>query len=181
MDIDIARAKSTLRDISKDDNGNCVVQSQQECYNFDLLSELVANKYRKGKKTTSVDGLIVKENIYLIEFKNTRKGHMPKKELFYKAYDSLYTLQLLGYKNLSINDLAKITTYIVVYNDNAVGQKEQKSDSMEQMKQKLKELSKVGTDYPIHFKLDIYKPEIFKEIYTVDKMVFETDVINKII
>ncbi len=52
---------------------------------------------------------------------------------------------------------------------------------MEQMKQKLKELSKVDTDYPIHFELDIYKPEIFKEIYTVDKMIFETDIIDKII
>ena len=84
--IDKNKAKSTLSETSKDDEGNAVVDYQNLVYNFDCITSDIADIYRAKKPHKSCDALYIKDDahIYLMEFKNVRKSRIPKKELHQK-------------------------------------------------------------------------------------------------
>lgn len=184
-DEDLNDQKEELYKTSKSDNEKNQPLSEEqmyllpkteryEVYNFDKLTELVAEKFRKNKKTKSADAFFVnkKDEFYLIEFKNTPKNHMPRNELFYKAYDSILPIQLLFGDGLNIGELCKKLTYIVVYNNNVhLSRKctENPSASFEAFGAEMAKLAKVDKNIEIYFGLEIYKDVFFKNIYTIDK------------
>ena len=81
--IDENKAKSTLSETSKDDEGNAVVDYQSPVYNFDRITRDIADIYRVKKPHKSCDALYIKDDahIYLMEFKNIRRSRIPKKRI----------------------------------------------------------------------------------------------------
>lgn len=167
--IDKNRAKSTLSETSKDDEGNAVVDFQNLVYNFDSITSDVADIYRAKKPHKSCDALYIKDDahIYLMEFKNVRKSRIPKKELHQKAYDSIMALQMAFFPKFSLDELKKRVVLVVIYNDAGIVEKEQNSVSFEALKSKLFDLSK--SENKILFGLEIFKGILYKDILTLEK------------
>lgn len=167
--IDENKAKKTLSEISEDDDGNAVVDYQNIVYYFDYITEYIADTYRVKKPHRSCDALYIKDDahIYLMEFKNVRRSRMPKKELHEKAYDSIMTLQMAFFSNLSLDELKKRVVLIVIYNDAGIVEKEQDSASFEAFKSKMSDLSK--SQNKILFGLDIFRGILYKDVLTLEK------------
>lgn len=175
-------SKSDTKDasLSEEDLYLLPASENQIVYNLDQVAELIGKKYRKSKPTKSADAFYVSissEEYFLIEFKNTCKNHVPKNELFVKAYDSMFLIQLILNGKWSFEDLRKRLTYIVVYNNHAK-QKEtsyiQDSPSIINFADTLGKLAQENFRdvNKVHFNLDVYKEVFFKKIYTVDKVDF---------
>ena len=171
-ELDEEKIHSTLGEKSKDDNGNCVIESDQEVFDFDEITKEIADIYCVKKPLTSCDALYIKDDdhIYLIEFKNTRKSNMPKKELFRKAFDSISNLAFAFFSTLSLEELKERVYLIIVYNDDALIEKEQESVSFNSLKNKLKHLSK--SKPTVLFGLEIYENVLYKKVITVEKDIF---------
>lgn len=169
MQLSDYEIKTTLTATSMDDFGNSVIESTQEVYHFDKITEQVANRYRASKPQRSCDALYVKDddNIYFLEFKNVRSSHVPAKSLRLKAYDSIMTLMVAFDPSLSLEDIKKKVTFVFVYNNAAGKEQVSQSNAMEQMKNKLFELS--NKPRTILFGLEIYENVFYKEIYTIDR------------
>lgn len=169
MQFDERMIKSTITETSKDNSGQSVVDSYQEVYDFDKITEEVALVYRMNRPQCSCDALFVKDtdNIYLVEFKNVRCSRVEKKQLCCKAYDSIMTLQMAFFPQYSIEQLKDRTVMVVVYNDDGVIEKEQESKAFDKMKKKLAEWS--GNEKSILFGLEIYKELLYRNIITVEK------------
>lgn len=167
--LDEVRVKCTLSETSKDNEGNAVVDYENVVYNFDIITNDIADVYRVKRPQKSCDALYIKdsENIYLIEFKNVRRSRVPRKELQQKAYDSIMTLQLGFFPRFSLNDLKEKVVLIVVYNDDGIVEKEQDSVSFDALKNKLNSFSKSGKN--ILFNLEIFKGILYKDIFTLEK------------
>ncbi len=167
--LDENRAKSTLRETSKDDKGNAVVDYQNLVYNFDSITNDIVNIYRVKKPHKSCDALYIKDDahIYLMEFKNVRKSRIPKKELHQKAYDSILTLQMAFFPEFSLDELKTRVVLIVIYNDAGIVEKEQDSVSFDKFKSKLSSLSK--SQNHILFDLEIFQGILYKEVLTLEK------------
>lgn len=167
--VDENRVKSTLNETSKDDEGNAVVDYQNIVYNFDSITSDIADIYRVKKPNKSCDALYIKDDahIYLIEFKNIRKSRIPKKELHQKAYDSIMTLQMAFFPELSLDELKMRVMLIVIYNDDGIVEKEQESVSFDAFKRKLCSLSK--SQNKILFGLEIFRGILYKDIWTLEK------------
>lgn len=173
--------KETLTKVSQDDFGNSVIENTQEVYNFDKIAEQVARRYRASKPARSCDALYIKDadNIFLMEFKNTRSSRVPKNHLKQKAYDSVMTLLCAVDPALSLEEVRKKVTFVVIYN-NAETNAEHiaESKAIDQMKEKMYELS--NRKRVILFGLEIYKDVFYKDVYTLDKTEFETDMWKRI-
>lgn len=178
--LDKDRIKSTLFETSKDDDGNAVVDFQNVVYDFDIITNDIADVYRVKKPQKSCDALYIKdyENIYLIEFKNARKSRVSKKELQQKAYDSIMTLQLAFFPEYSLNDLKKKVVLVVVYNDNGIVEKEQDSASFDALKDKLNSFTKGGKS--ILFNLEVFQGVLYKEVFTLEKQEYSKVMHQKI-
>ena len=180
MQLEDYEITATLTEESDDGKANSVIESTHEVYDFDKLTEKVAELYRGKKPLCSCDALYIKDNdnIYLIEFKNVISSNVPRKSLRYKAYDSIMTLQCAYDSSLSINDIKHKVTFIFVYN-NAAGRPElTHSQSMKQMKNKMYKWAKEPR--VILYDLEIYKGVFYKDIYTVDKSEFIDDIWDEI-
>ncbi len=172
MILDDEKIKSTLRETSKDDDGNILIDDLQEVYNFDIVTEIIAGVYRNKKPLCSCDALFIKnkDEIFLIEFKNARKSRVPKKQLCEKAFDSIMTLQVAFFPNFSIEDLRKKVNLIFVYNNEGVAEKELESPYFDKIKSKFAQISNYNST--ILFGLDKYKGIFYKNIMTVEKQIF---------
>ena len=101
-------------------------------------------------------------------------------ELHEKAFYSLGQLAIyLNYQN-SLDNLAKETRLVVVYNDGK-GAEEDTSDiasskSLDGITQKLKLISKVTAldSYPLKFKLQRVKGLLYDQVITIDVSDFQT-------
>lgn len=180
MQFDEKEIKSTLTITSKDDNGNSVIENEQEVYNFDKITKRVAEMYRANKPQHSCDALYIKDNdnIFLIEFKNARKSRIGKKELQQKAYDSIMTLQMGFFQQYSLNDLKEKTILICVYNDEGVIEKEQESISFNNIKEKISHMA--NQENSILFDLEKYKGVLYRDILTVEKRQFMNELFNMV-
>lgn len=180
MQFDNDKIKSTLKETSKDDTGNYVVDFSQEVFNFDIITEEVAQIYRISQPQRSCDALYIKDdnNVFLIEFKNVRASRMPKKHLKLKAYDSIMTLQIAFFSEYSLNDIKEKVNLVVVYNDEGIVQKEQSSTAFDSFKEKM--YSFAGNNEEILFGLDIYKNVLYKDILTIEKQKFVNETFNMI-
>ena len=178
--IDENKAKSTLNETSKDDEGNTVVDYQNPVYNFDIITRDIADIYRVKKPHNSCDALYVKDDahIYLMEFKNVRKSRVPKKELHRKAYDSIMTLQMAFFPELSLDELKMRVVLIVIYNNDGIVEKEQDSISFDAFKSKLSSLSKSQNE--ILFGLEIFRGILYKDVLTLEKQEYEETIHNEI-
>ena len=127
-------------------------------------------------QTRSSTALHIRDNehIYLIEFKNARKSRISKKWLHEKAYDSIFTLQLAFFPNWSLEELKKRVSLIFVYNDDGVIEKEQESAAFDALKDKMYALSGGGRN--VLFGLDIFRDVIYKQVLTVEKNVFMSEI-----
>lgn len=181
MQLSDYEIKTTLTQASMDDSGNSVIDSTQEVYHFDKITKKVADRHRVSKPQHSCDALYIKDddNIFLLEFKNTRSSYVPYKSLKLKAYDSIMTLMCAFYPSLSLKDIKKKVTFVFVYNDAAGKEQISQSRAMEQMKDKLFELS----DRPkiILYGLEAYKDTFYKDVYTIDRTEFIKDDMWKMI
>ena len=152
---DKTKIASTLKETSKDDSdkNNVVylVNDTHEADDFDEVSKQIAKKVRLGNKPRSCDALYRSGKYYnLIEFKNRKSADLrrDKAELHEKAFDSLGQLAIyLNYQG-NLDDLARETRMIVVYNDNK-GTEDPKTDiasskSINGITQKLKQFSKAA-------------------------------------
>ena len=178
--LDESRVVGTLNETSKDDQGYAVVDYENLVYKFDAITNDIANVYRVKRPHRSCDALYIKDNqhIYLIEFKNVRKSRIPVKELQQKAYDSIMTLQLAFFPDLSINDLKERVVLIVVYNDNGIIEKEQESVSFDALKSKLSSYANGGSK--VLFNLDIFQGVLYKEVLTLEKQEYSKAMHNVI-
>lgn len=174
MHFDYEELKSTLAETSKDDAGQSLIESEQEVYNFDKITEEVAKEYRNSKPYCSCDALYVKSNedIYLLEFKNAKSSRIPKKSLREKAYDSIMTLLFAFFPEYSLEELRNKVSLVFVYNNEKDSECVSNSDAIQKMKEKMKQLAGANDSNIILFGLDIYKDILYKEIYTKDKTEF---------
>lgn len=169
--------KDTLRESSKDDNGNYLLDFGEEIvYLLDEIAPIVGKELAKGKQQKSVDAVVRNEQgeVYFIEFKNTLHSRMPKNELFYKTPDSVFTYLYVFEPDISIKEFREKCTYVVVFNDNApCKQRESESQSFEMFKNKVREQAKVEENIDkVLWGLDSLVGKLFKKVYTVDKEVF---------
>lgn len=184
---DKTKIASTLKETSKDDSdkNNVVylVNDTHEADDFDEVSKQIAKKVRLGNKPRSCDALYRSGKYYnLIEFKNRKSADLrrDKAELHEKAFDSLGQLAIyLNYQG-NLDDLARETRMIVVYNDNK-GTEDPKTDiasskSINGITQKLKQFSKAADldSYPIQFRLECVKGLLYHQVITIDVSDFPT-------
>lgn len=180
MQPDYSEIKKTLKETSRDDYGNCVIDFSQEVYHFDQITEKVADSYRISKPQHSCDALHIKDrnDIYLIEFKNVRASRVPKKHLKLKAYDSIMTLQMAFFPEYSLDEIKEKVNLVVVYNNEGVVEKEQASRAFDSIKEKMRAYA--GNHEEILFDLEIYKNVLYKNIFTVEKGKFISEIYNMI-
>lgn len=180
MQFDETKICSTLGETSEDDNGNRVIDSDIEVYDFDEVTKEIADIYRAKKPVKSCDALYIKDDthIYLIEFKNTRKSNMRIKELKQKAFDSILSLAFSFFPRLSLDELKERVSLIVVYNNDAVSEKEQKSEHFQLFKNKLEQFSR--PERTVLFGLKIYEDVLYKEVITVEKDIFMQEIYDSI-
>lgn len=178
----LSNYEQSLEECSKNDSGEPVTLSDQRAFNFDELSAYEAALYRRGKKLRSADALHIKnENeIFFIEFKNVRKNHVPWKSVHQKAHDSLLTLQVLLFPEISLQECAKRSSYFLVYNEMAMGERENVSPSFENFKKKIGRLAGKDDTYPVLGNMDIYEGTFYKKVYTIDVLDFEREFLREI-
>lgn len=179
--------KGTLKEISRD---KFTKQSllddelrEHKMFNFDGISAKYCKKIR-GEKNFSCDGYYEKSNgnRYLIEFKNQPEGNIDKVWLKNKIYDSISTLVMN--ENITREEVAKRTSVIIVYNDEVAEEKTKtsynSSEAFNQFSKKMGSLSKkIGIDsYDKKFDLARYQNLLFKDVYTIDKRIFEKEFID---
>lgn len=174
--------RQTLKECSKDDAGIPVTNSEQEAYNFDRLSALEAEKYRRKMKLCSADALFIKNEyeIFFFEFKNTRKSHIPWKSVHMKAHDSVLALQVLLFPELSLHECAQRVWYFLIYNEKVLAEKENESASFDKFKAVMKNLAKEPEGYPVLGHMEQYENTFYKKVYTIDAGDFEQKFIDKI-
>ena len=180
MQLSEYEIKVTLTEASADNLGNSVIDSAQKVYDFDKITEKVAKHYRASKPHDSCDALYIKDedNVFLVEFKNARSSHVPKKSLKQKAYDSIMTLMCALSPSLSLEETKRKVTLVFVYNNAAGRESVTPSKAMEQMKNKMFKLS--NEPKVILFGLEIYKGVFYRDVYTVDKTEFIENIWGKI-
>ncbi len=181
MQFDESKINSTLGETSKDDNsGKYVIKSDQKVLDFDEITKEVGGLYRNKKPLASCDALYIKndDQIYLIEFKNARKSRIGKTFFLQKAFDSLMTLAFAFYPGLSLKELSKRVYLIVVYNDDGIVEKEQKSVHFQAIKDKINSFT--TQEHRVLFGLEIYREVLYKEIFTVEKDYFMQQIYKKI-
>lgn len=159
--------KNTLKELSKDDNGNNIIQYmvglEDLAVDFDKVKTIYANSYGKTEEVlNSVDAIIsIKDKTIFIEFKNGN-AKLKRDNIKKKIYSSLLIFSDITGKNLSY--IRKNIDFILVYNDS---------------KTKINNyISKKGNEKNINFGLDMYKEIFFKNVYTYSVNEFE-DFINK--
>ena len=171
---------STLRERAKDDRGQTFIKREQEVYDFDAITQQVADMYRNKKPAASCDALYMKDarHIYLIEFKNARRSRIGKKFFMQKAYDSVWTVAFAFYHDLPLEELKNRLYLVVVFNDEEYVEKEEESRYFQAFKETVGQLA--GQKERILFGLDIYKGTLYSEIYTIEKEVFMKQFYNEI-
>jgi len=172
---ELEKCKKTLEECSRSDSGEPVTLKKNKVYKFDDISQLEANKYRCKKKMCSADALYIKNDgsVFLFEFKNTRKGHVPWNSVRMKAHDSLITMQVVFDTEISLAEWASKTTYFLIYNNEKVKQKENDSPHFEKFKQTLRKMADEKSEFPVLGKLEIYENVFYKKVYTIDVKDFE--------
>ena len=160
-----------------DDNGNFVTEKENEAYRFDDLCGLEGKRYRRGKKIRSADALYIKNDgeIYLFEFKNVRKSHVPWKELYEKAHDSLFVLQALLFPDFSLRACAERINFYVIYNNNSITEQENNSEAFEGIRNTIQTWAKAADRYPILWGLGLYEGTFYKKVMTIDVADFERE------
>lgn len=168
---DYKEYESTIEFVSQSDDGKKFIESDIKVYNFDKYTEYICNRYRHKKNLCSVDAFAVSNNndFLFIEFKNARKSQFPKSSLPPKAFDSLYTVQFFLNGKYSIEYLKNHSILIVVYNDEAISQKENKSEALEKTKEKLRTYAQIEKNAEILFNLESYKGTLYKDVITINK------------
>lgn len=142
-------------------------------YNFDDVKEYVCRRLRDSSYTKSCDAYFKdgQGREYIIEFKNQREEDVPRRALRQKAYDSLYLLLLTFAKEKTVEEAARNTTLIIVYNDHLeedrkAGSHHARSRSFEKMADAVGNLA--GKREHIKFGLAYLKGQLYREIYTLD-------------
>lgn len=178
-----------LSEVSYDKTNQCSLIEDKEkshrVYNFDAISEKFYAMTR-GEKSFSCDAYYEKsqDDVYLFEFKNQNEGNVDKVEIKNKIYDSVSLLVMN--ENLPRDVISSKVTAIIVYNNQKGLENSDNgylpSGSFDRFAYKMAELSgKSGVDnYLKKFDLEKYKGVLFKEVYTVDKNVFEMDLMDHI-
>lgn len=172
----------SLEECSKNDSGEPVTLSKQKAFKFDDLSAFEAELYRRNKKLCSADALYMKNDkeMFFFEFKNTRKNHVPWKSVQQKAHDSLLTLQVLLFPELSLQECARRSSYFLIYNEKAMKETENPSVSFEEFKKKIRKMAGKRGTYPVLGNMEIYEDTFYKKVYTIDVADFEREFLCKI-
>lgn len=174
--------KVTLEECSLNDNQESVTHLQNMVYRFDDISQDEGNKYRRKKKLSSADAMYIDSEgkIFFFEFKNAPHNQVPYKSIYEKMHDSILTWQVCQASNESLDNLMEKSAYFVIYNDSHYeGIRENKSVSMERMKEHMKKLAK-REEEPILWGLDLYLNSFYKEVHTIDVDTFEKEYAQKI-
>lgn len=151
--------------------------------NFDGVKKRIC-KYYRGEELSSCDGMLIKDNCrYLIEFKNQSEGNIDKVKISNKAFDSVALLTIN--ENLTREQIAKNTIFIVVYNNNKYDKNAKSyapSQSMDKFAMKLKSFAKKEgwEKYQKKFDSDKYIGTFYKSVYTVDLSEFMNDFFDEI-
>lgn len=118
----IPNLMDTCTNLSKSNDGIPLVSDITETYNFDSIS----NDIYKPKCHKSSDALYLKEELYLIEFKNGFPGNNRtykeiKNSIIAKISTSLHTLEkvIFAGANVDTNNLKR--NYILVLNSTSLG------------------------------------------------------------
>jgi hypothetical protein len=179
----LVECMSTLKDTSKDDNGNVMTTSELGAINFDKVKEnyiKALGVYDKDFWPKSNDALIFIKNdkAAFIEFKNQEK---PKaKDLRIKIADSMLILMDIIKKDMDY--FRKEVEYILVYNKNELelknGEREVQeapsSDSIERI------ISDDAKEEIISFGLKRYEKYCFCKVHTYTKKQFEQKFVQKV-
>lgn len=180
---------ATLAEVSYDKEHKTSLVSDDSkdhrVYNFDGITKKFAGKLQIEIKA-SCDAYYVKndDSGYLIEFKNQQEGNIDKQWIRNKIYNSVTTLAMN--RDITRGEVVDKTTVIIVYNDEQVFNKTEfsynTSDSFNRFAQKMASLSlKTGIDrFEKKFDLERYKGVLFKEVYTVDKNIFNSEFIGEL-
>jgi len=147
---------TTLKETSLDKHDN-IKQSEYLCkntteqvYNFD---KIVKNLY-PTKQPSSFDALLIKDNnIYCIEFKNTKYSSVKKQEVQKKLTNSKDIIDNI-FEEYNIQKSKYIFTYCVIYKNHEA------------------KWRRGITKNIVQFDLEQYKGKYFDEIYTNDVQYF---------
>lgn len=171
--------KSTIKEVSKDDNNIPLVADDMEVYWFDGIKEELCNEYRHKKHLSSVDALKVnsKGEIFFIEFKNARKSNYPKNVLFSKAFDSIYIAQLYFFSDKTLRELCDCSYFIAVYNDDCIPEEKRENESVSfvKIKDKINQWTNVSEEFKVLWGMEKYRGVFYKEVYTIDKNTFVSE------
>lgn len=161
---------STLRVTSQDDsNGICMTESELKVVNFDKVKRRYSSELCLSHHPKSCDALFVnkKGEMYFIEFKNGRIDENETTKIKFKLYDSL--LIFLDKSSITLNNLRKKSTFILVYNYHKKHSKDALDDCGSDKTSFYTIANTVtakGGGHIIRFGLYLYKKLYFKEVYT---------------
>lgn len=180
---------ATLAEVSYDEEHKTSLilddSKDHRVYNFDGITKNFARKLQIEIKA-SCDAYYVKndDSRYLIEFKNQQEGNIDKQWIRNKIYNSVTTLAMN--QDITRGEVADNTIVIIVYNDEQVSCKTESgyntSHSFNSFAEKTASLSlKTGIDrHEKKFDLGKYKGVLFKDIYTVDKKIFNSEFVDEL-
>lgn len=179
---------STLKENSRDDNGECMTESLYQVINFDAVKrEYTKNLHITEEKASSVDAVArFSKDLVFIEFKNG--NNINKQDLRNKARDSL-----LIFLDITKGDLSYSRNnidLIIVYNETIKPITKEEENTM--IKENafaitppsfdniVKNIYKYAKKELVRFGLDRFQQIFFRSVHTYSKREFEIFLQNKL-
>ena len=172
---------TSLKETSEDkSHAEYMTDSRCEVVNFDGVKDEYIKELNLQKVPDSVDAMFTDGNglLVFVEFKNGKINAKTQYGIQKKIYDT--TLIFTDITHSNISELRSNSKFILVYNkeknkpDKVEGEEKsyiQPSDSMNQISQTLAGLAK---EPHIQFGLEMFKNYCFKEVSTLTKEVFDS-------
>lgn len=169
----LCEMKDTSKDTSNDNECN-MTDSTIEVVNFDKVKDTYIQNLNLSKVPSSSDALLITDNnMYLIEFKNTKISNKVIFKVHYKIYDSLLILTDIISNNVSF--CRDNVVFILVYNEdkNLYDGKSAKASITSYF------MNKANVNN-IRFGLERFKNLYFKDVFTYTEKEFENNFLKKL-
>lgn len=188
MGFDASKYESTLKETSRDDVNEYLLEDADEVYNLDNVAKFLAQKLKMpGLTRNTSDALHIDENknvIYLIEFKNRnfRQIKKIKQEILLKVYESIFILEWTFCKGQTKEQLSEKIVYFVVFNEDKEKNTIETEPSYEKIVNTMEKLAKSAKkkERTADLQFDKLQGILFKEVHVIDVKTFLSDYKEKV-
>lgn len=172
MLLSIDKYQDTLQKASYDDANDVslIEDDKTKVYLLDEISKEIAKEYEIDIPSSCDALCMVKEDIFIIEFKNREYKDITskdKRDIRKKVYQTPELLLSDFCRNWTVDDLANHAVLLVVFKN-----MQDKEESFGKIVEKINHWAN-GNSSPVKCKLAKFKGVFYKDVYTIGKEEFE--------